>query len=137
MQTLWVFLQLVKIFTLLIHAGYGNKYSMSDRYELNYHETDLKQNDIYFLIPLSALWPIDQRLILKSLGISIILESMSNNTSRIWISYLVNICFERAETKSSVIYGRPLFYYSMCWEVGEKSHLWIIFVPILYLLWIE
>lgn len=56
---------------------------MGDSYELNYHDVDLEQNEVYLLVPLRLLLPMDHRIILKSLGISIISESVSNNTSRI------------------------------------------------------
>lgn len=82
-QTLWVFFQWVKVFIIVIHIGDRNKYSMGDSCELNYHDVDLEQNEVYLLIPLRLLLPMDHRIILKSLGISIISESVSNNTSRI------------------------------------------------------
>lgn len=57
-----------------------------------YHNVDLEQHNVYvyLLNLLSALWRMDHGFFQKSLKISVILESMDNNTSEILMSlYLV------------------------------------------------
>lgn len=73
---------------MIIHTGCGE---INIVWVIDMHQcttVDLDQNSIYLLIPLSPLWPIDHRYILKSIIISIIVKSKS--TSKIWMSlYLV------------------------------------------------
>lgn len=55
---------------------------------LTYHNVDLEQHNIYvyLLILLSTLWLMDQGFIPQSPRSSIILESVANDTSEIWMS---------------------------------------------------